>query len=75
MGNQGNKLGSIYNAALSRAFVQYDFHVSMRTQPTVTYTIGVGTINTEYLSTDYVQIYLNVTTNGTLTAFAASAEL
>jgi len=75
MGNNGNKLGAIYNATLNRSFIQYDFHVSMRTQPTATYTIGVGTINTEYLSTDYVQIYLNVTTNGTLTAFAASAEL
>jgi hypothetical protein len=75
MGNNGYKLGSIYNATVNRAVVQYDFHVRMRSQPTATYTIGVGTINTEYLSTDYVQLYLDVTTAGNITAFAASAEL
>jgi hypothetical protein len=75
-GSDGVKLGSIYNASLTRAFVQYDFHVTMRVQPTVTYTIGAGTINYEYLAPDYAQIYLDVTTGAVnLGAFAASAEL
>ena len=75
MGNNGYKLGAIYNSTANRAIVQYDFHVKMRAQPTATYTIATGSLNTEYLSTDYVQIYLDVTTAGNITAFAASAEL
>ena len=76
MGSGGVKLGSVYNAALNRAFIQYDFQVSMRTTPTLTYTIGSGTANDEYKSTDYAQIYLNITASSTnITAFNASAEL
>jgi len=74
-GSDGVKLGSIYNASLNRAFVQYDFHVTMRTQPSVVYTIGAGTLNYEYLAPDFAQIYLNNTTSTNLGAFAASAEL
>jgi hypothetical protein len=74
-GSDGVKLGSIYNAALNRAFVQYDFHVTMRVQPTVNYTIGAGTLNYEYLAPDFAQIYLNNDTSVNLGAFAASAEL
>ena len=75
MGNNGYKLGAIYNSTVDRAIIQYDFHVTMRANPTATYSINAGTINTEYVSPDYVQLYLNVTTAGNITAFAASAEL
>ena len=74
-GSDGVKLGSIYNASLNRAFIQYDFHVTMRTQPSVTYTIGAGTLNYEYLAPDFAQIYLNNSSSVNLGAFAASAEL
>jgi hypothetical protein len=69
------KLGTIYNSTLNRAVVQYDLPVKMRTAPTASYTIGIGTANSEYLTVDYVQIYLTVTTNGYLSSFAATAEL
>ena len=76
MGPDGVKLGSIYNTALSRAFVQYDFHVTMRTTPTVTYTIGGGTLNYEYLSPDYAQIYVTMSSAAVnINAFTASSEL
>ena len=76
MGNQGYKLGSLYNTSLTRAFIQYDFHVTMRSIPTVSYTIGAGSINTEYLSTDFAQLYMNVDVSTTnITAFSASSEL
>ena len=74
-GGDGVKLGSIYNSSLTRAFVQYDFHVTMRAQPTVAYTIGAGTLNYEYLAPDFAQIYLNNSSSVNLGAFAASAEL
>lgn len=69
------KLGMIYNSTLNRAVVQYDLPAKMRTAPTATYTIGLGTANSEYLTVDYVQIYLTIITNGYLNSFAASAEL
>ncbi len=76
MGPDGVKLGSIYNSSLNRAFIQYDFHVTMRATPSITYTIGTGTLNYEYLSPDYVQVYLNITGAAVnIGAFAASAEL
>ena len=76
MGPDATKLGSIYNTALTRAFIQYDFHVTMRTTPSISYTLGTGTLNYEYLSPDYAQIYINITANSVnIGAFAASAEL
>ncbi len=76
MGPDATKLGSIYNTSLNRAFIQYDFHVTMRTTPSISYTLGTGTLNYEYLSPDYAQIYLNITANAVnIGAFAASAEL
>jgi hypothetical protein len=76
MGPDNVKLASIYNTALTRAFVQYDFHVTMRSTPTVTYTLSSGTLNYEYLAPDFAQIYTNITANSVnIGAFSASAEL
>jgi len=76
MGPDATKLGSIYNTSLNRAFIQYDFHTTMRTTPSISYTLGTGTLNYEYLSPDYAQIYVNITANAVnIGAFAASAEL
>jgi hypothetical protein len=77
MGTNGIKLASMYNTGLNRAFVQYDFHCTMRTEPTVTYTISSGgTFNFEYYSTDYAQVYFSLTGAAlNISAFTASAEL
>jgi len=73
--NQGAILGSIYNNTAVRAFVPISYHVTMRTTPTLSYTIGNGTANTDYSSVDYAQVYLTITTTGYLSTFAATAEL
>ena len=77
MGTNGIKLASMYTTTGNRAFVQYDFHCTMRTDPTVTYTISAGgTFNFDYYSPDYAQIYFTVTgTAVNISAFTASAEL
>jgi hypothetical protein len=69
------KLGSVYNASLNRGFVQYDYPVTMRTVPSAYYTIGLGTFNSEYITSDYSQIYITITNNCYISAFYVTAEL
>jgi hypothetical protein len=68
-------LGAMYNNTATRAVVTVNYHATMRVRPTLSYTILVGTLNAEYSSADYAQIYLTVTIAGSLSAFAANAEL
>ena len=71
----GTFLGSFYNNTLTRASIIFPFHVPMRTAPSVTYTLTQGTANTDYLTVDSAQIYINTTTYAAASAFTASAEL
>ena len=72
----GDFLGCIYNTALNRGVINFPYHVSMRVNPTISYTLTSGTTNTDYISTDMTQLYITITgSTATASAFAASAEL
>ena len=69
------RLGCIYNVTLDRGVAGFEFHTTMRASPSITYSIGNGTLNSEYISVEGAQIYMNITTNCYLNTFTASAEL
>jgi len=76
MGSGGEVYGGLYNITANRSTILMPFHVTMRAQPSITTTFGVGTLNTTLPTTDFCTLYVNVSNDAaTLTSFIASAEL
>jgi len=76
MGSGGEVYGGLYNIIANRSTILMPFHVTMRAQPSITTTFGVGTLNTTLPTTDFCTLYVNVSNDAaTLTSFIASAEL